>query len=106
MPNANHVKKAIEECDCKGLEDFLKFYGFGRERRYTLVYPEGKLREYPSKAIWGVAHRYDPEYKRALGSGDFSGGVNHGCGAYGLLKTGFKIMDNWTGNLLKPEIIG
>jgi len=83
--------------------EFLNFYGFGKERRYTLIYLEGRLREYPSKAIWGVAHRYDPKYNQALGCGDFSGGVNPRCGAYGLLKIGFKIRDNYTGKLLNPD---
>ncbi len=65
------VLKAIEEFDERGREGFLDKYGYGQAHRYFLVH-NGK--RYDSKAIIGVAHRYEGEGKRALKSDEFSGG--------------------------------
>ncbi|GAA5003156.1 HNH endonuclease [Kitasatospora paranensis] len=63
------VLDAIAEFNTLGQDAFLTTYGYGVAREYLLVH-EG--REYDSKAIAGVAHKY--EYGTALGSHDFSGG--------------------------------
>ncbi|GAA0980711.1 HNH endonuclease [Nocardiopsis tropica] len=63
------VLKAIAEYDELGQDVFLNTYGFKLARSYTLLY-EG--REYDSKAICGVAHKYVSDH--ALNSLDFSGG--------------------------------
>lgn len=55
------VVKAIAEHDELGRDAFLLRYGFGEARSYVLLY-EG--REYDSKAIAGVAHKWD--HGRAL----------------------------------------
>lgn len=51
----DHVVQEVSECDRLGAPGFLRQYGFSRSRGYDLVH-EG--RDYPSKAIAGVAHRY------------------------------------------------
>ncbi len=63
------VVKAIRECKRRGREPFLKLYGYRRAREYYLVH-EG--RAYDSKAILGVAHKY--QFGKALKYSDFSGG--------------------------------
>src|SRR5262245_32249800 len=50
---AEHVRRAIAECDELGHVDFRREYGFGEALVYDLVY-EG--RRYDSKAILGVAY--------------------------------------------------
>src|SRR5262249_17452121 len=47
------VRKALQEFDERGREDFLAHYGFGPAHRYY-IREDGKL--YDSKAIVGVAH--------------------------------------------------
>ncbi len=49
------VKNAIKECDRLGRDEFLKRYGFHAAREYLLQH-DGK--EYDSKAIAGVAHKF------------------------------------------------
>ncbi|MBN3930898.1 hypothetical protein IQ279_14880 [Streptomyces verrucosisporus] len=78
------VLKVIEEYDEAGREAFLSKYGFGEARSYVLVH-EG--REYDSKAIAGVAHKWDQG--RALTSGEFSGGKEHA--AAWLKRLGFQV---------------
>jgi hypothetical protein len=50
---AEHVRRAIAECDKLGHVDFRREYGFGEALVYDLVY-EGH--RYDSKAILGVAY--------------------------------------------------
>ena len=69
---AEGVKRAIAEFDLKGREAFLDKYGFGEARGYFLIHGE---RRYDSKAIVGVAHRYDRPDCGPLKSGQFSGGA-------------------------------
>ncbi|MFF9652432.1 HNH endonuclease [Streptomyces sp. NPDC014622] len=84
------VEKAIEECDRRGRDAFLKHYGFRPARRYLLSY-EGT--DYDSKAIVGAAHGYLPG-ERPLAAKDFSGGAAH---AAGLLRgIGFVVVDTTT----------
>ncbi|MHA4819578.1 HNH endonuclease [Streptomyces aculeolatus] len=78
------VLRAIGEYDELGRERFLSTYGFGRARSYLLVH-EG--REYDSKAIAGVAHRWDQG--RALRPEEFSGGQDHA--AAWLKRAGFRV---------------
>jgi IS605 OrfB family transposase len=66
------VLQAIAECDRLGREGFLTTYHFRPATTYVLLH-EG--REYDSKAIAGVAHRYD--FGRALTPSQFSGGRKH-----------------------------
>ncbi|MFI6900498.1 HNH endonuclease [Nonomuraea sp. NPDC050394] len=78
------VLKTIIEYDELGRDQFLATYGYGPARSYLLVH-DGK--EYDSKAIAGVAHRY--EYGAPLTADEFSGGRE---GAAGWLeKSGFRI---------------
>jgi hypothetical protein len=65
------VLKAIEEYDRLGQVPFLDRYGFGKARRYFLIYG-GRM--YDSKAIIGVAFGYQFPGLGPLTSGDFSGG--------------------------------
>lgn len=66
---AEHVRRAIAECDELGHSDFRRKYGYGEALVYDLVY-EG--RRYDSKAILGVAY--------LLANGErpssYSGGAN------------------------------
>ncbi|MGX9120307.1 HNH endonuclease [Mesorhizobium sp. BHbsci] len=66
------VKAAIEEYDRLGKAEFLRRYGFGAARDYFLVF-EG--RNYDSKAIFGVAHKYAGE--EALSADRFTGGKSY-----------------------------
>jgi 5-methylcytosine-specific restriction enzyme A len=84
MSTRENVKKAIAECDKMGIDSFLSTYGFKKEKKYTLVYKEGMLKEYPSKAIWGVAN--------SLKSNEFCGGISRrDCAASKLKSLGFYI---------------
>ncbi|MFI1381216.1 HNH endonuclease [Embleya sp. NPDC020886] len=67
-----------------GTEEFLETYGFRPARKYVLVH-DGK--EYDSKAIAGVAHRYC--HGRVLKSDEFSAGKAAAAGW--LLKLGFEV---------------
>lgn len=63
------VIKAMAEYDELGAEEFLDRHGFAPSRRYRVTH-EG--REYDSKAIAGVAHRYATGQN--LTASEFSGG--------------------------------
>lgn len=78
------VLGAIEEYDRLGSDEFLATYHYGRARDYVLVH-EG--RQYDSKAIAGVAHKY--EYGRALSNGELSGGK--AAAAAWLERVGFQV---------------
>jgi 5-methylcytosine-specific restriction enzyme A len=65
------VLQAIQECERLGQTIFLRKYGFRKARDYS-VWHEGK--PYPSKAIAGVAHRYEFPTAEPLRAADFSGG--------------------------------
>ncbi|MFE2346308.1 HNH endonuclease [Kitasatospora cineracea] len=66
------VLKAIEEHDDMGREEFLSHYGFRKAQSYVLVH---QGREYDSKAIAGVAHKW--AQGEALPADGFSGGKDH-----------------------------
>jgi hypothetical protein len=63
----------MEEHDRLGSDQFLHVHGFGPSRTYLLCH-EG--REYPSKAIVGVAHGYTRPDLGPLQSNEFRGGVD------------------------------
>ena len=65
------ILDAIAECDRLGRPAFLQRYGFRPARDYHLV--EGG-RVYDSKAIVGVAHKYQFPAHGPLRATDFSGG--------------------------------
>lgn len=69
LTSRDAVLKAIKECDDLGKDVFLEKYGFGQARSYVLVYEN---REYDSKAIAGVALKY--QFGTPLLAKDFSGG--------------------------------
>lgn len=63
------VAQAISEFDRVGRDAFLKTYGFGEATRW---YVEQNGSHYNSKAILGVAHKY--QFGQALGPHQFYGG--------------------------------
>ncbi len=65
------VLQALQEFDSLGRDRFLEHYGFKRARFYYLSF-EGRL--YDSKAILGVAHKYQFPSQGPLQSGQFTGG--------------------------------
>lgn len=66
------VRQAISEFDKLGRETFLRTYGFGTANDYMLLV-DG--REYDSKEIVAVAHRFLPGDGLALRNDELSGGV-------------------------------
>lgn len=68
---AEGVKRAVHEFDRLGRETFLAQYGFWQAWGYFLVHGGHR---YDSKAVVGVAHRYDRPDLGPLQSQDFSGG--------------------------------
>src|SRR4051812_48283531 len=77
LTSAAAVSAALDEFDQLGREAFLAQYGFGKARRY-FVRRDGKY--YDSKAIAGVAMRYQDPQAGPLTSDEFSGG-EHGAKA-------------------------
>ena len=65
------VLGAIQEYDQLGREVFLRRYGFGPARDYRVIF---NGREYDSKAIAGVAHRFISPQAEPLSAAEFSGG--------------------------------
>ncbi|WP_445515392.1 HNH endonuclease [Streptomyces sp. NEAU-174] len=92
------VLKAVVEHDELGREAFLSKYGFGEARSYVLAY-EG--REYDSKAIAGVAHKWTQG--RALAPGEFSGGKDHA--AAWLKRLGFQVKAVKNPDWARDEVI-
>lgn len=64
------VEAALAEYDSMGGEAFLATYGFADAKRYWIDW-QGK--QYPSKAIAGVAHKYVDGHQ-LLPSASFTGG--------------------------------
>lgn len=67
----NGIERALEEYDELGRDEFLFRYRYSPMNTYFL---EHAGRRYPSKAIVGVAHRYDRPDEGHLQNSDFSGG--------------------------------
>lgn len=92
------VLKALVEHDELGRGAFLAKYGFGEARSYVLVY-EGQ--EYDSKAVAGVAHKWDQG--RVLAADEFSGGKDHA--AAWLKRAGFHVKAVKNPDWARDEII-
>ncbi|MFJ3270340.1 HNH endonuclease [Streptomyces sp. NPDC086776] len=90
--------KAVAEHDEVGREAFLAKYGFGAARSYVLVH-EG--REYDSKAVAGVAHKW--AQGRGLDAGEFSGGKDHA--AAWLRRLGFQVKAVKNPDWARDEVI-
>jgi|GEM_PF-1012788 len=71
LSSRDAVLRAIEECDSLGEDAFLARHGFGRSRVVRLLHGG---RQYPAKAIVGVAHGFEFPEKGALESGEFTSG--------------------------------
>lgn len=71
------VDKAIAEFDAMGRKAFLDFYGFKGAKDYYLVI-NGK--NYDSKAIVAVAHKFLPGDGKPLRHDELSGGVSDAAG--------------------------
>ncbi|WP_439674836.1 HNH endonuclease [Embleya sp. MST-111070] len=84
------VLLALAECDRLGNDDFLASYGFRPARKYVLVHGG---RDYDSKAVAGVAHRYCQG--RALRADEFSGGRSAAAGW--LRRLGFDVRTRESG---------
>ncbi|MGW1711257.1 HNH endonuclease [Streptomyces sp. NPDC002206] len=92
------VLKALAEHDELGRVAFLAKYGFGEARSYVLVHEE---QEYDSKAVAGVAHKWDQG--RALAPDEFSGGKDHA--AVWLKRVGFQVRAIKNPDWARDEII-
>ncbi len=90
--------QAIAEHDLLGRDRFLQKYGFAPSRKFLI---EHESRLYDSKAIVGVAHRFDRPELGPLDSTAFSGGLGHAvevCRRLGFVVVGempkFQIIDD------------
>jgi hypothetical protein len=83
------ILMAINECDSfRNPEDFLRKYGFGPATSYLLHFQE---RNYPPKAILGVAHKYQFPEIGPLTNSEFSGGEAYANKV--LRDLGFEVID-------------
>lgn len=89
------VLAALTECDRIGREKFLADNGFDTARQYFLI-SDGRI--YDSRAIAGVAYRFDTG--EVVRSGDFTGGT---AVADTLTQLGFRVTSDakWTW----PELV-
>lgn len=71
LTSRDAVLKAIEEYDRLGQKAFLRRYGYAKSTGYVLIH-EGE--PYDSKAVAGVALKYQPGFGRPLKYDEFSGG--------------------------------
>ncbi|MGG5889443.1 HNH endonuclease [Falsiroseomonas sp. HC035] len=71
LTDPNAVLQAIRELDDLGREAFLAKYGYGEAREFWLLHNGER---YDSKAIVGVAFKYQKGIGQALDREDFSGG--------------------------------
>ncbi|MCX5086912.1 HNH endonuclease [Streptomyces sp. NBC_00401] len=92
------VLRAIAEHDELGRDAFLGRYGFGKAQSYVLVH-EG--REYDSKAIVGVAHKW--HQGEPLAANRFSGGKDHA--AAWLKRLGFHVKAVKNPDWARDEVI-
>ncbi|MGA5557413.1 HNH endonuclease [Streptomyces lavendulocolor] len=92
------VLKAIAEHDNWGRDRFLAEYGYKPATGYLLIHED---RTYDSKAIAGVAHKFDQG--RALRPDELSGGRSHA--ARWLARLGFVIRSSRDPDWTRDEII-
>jgi hypothetical protein len=88
LSSPSAVHQAISEFDKLGREIFLRTYGFGMAREFFLYY-QGK--KYDSKAIAGVAYKYQFPHLGHLPREKFSGGISKGGAATKLRELGFEV---------------
>ncbi|MFJ9967325.1 HNH endonuclease signature motif containing protein [Streptomyces avermitilis] len=82
------ILRAIAEHDRLGVDTFRDTYGYHAAAKYLLVH-EG--RQYDSKAIAGVAHKYDFGEALKPSTPGFSGGVKHAVAW--LRREGFAVVE-------------
>ncbi|MFD7066637.1 HNH endonuclease [Streptomyces sp. NPDC059913] len=92
------VLQALTEYDDLGQDEFLSKYGYKPATGYLLLHEE---RTYDSKAIAGVAHKFDQG--RALRPDELSGGRSHA--ARWLARLGFTIRSSRSPDWTRDEII-
>ncbi|MGC9441703.1 HNH endonuclease [Streptomyces sp. WG5] len=92
------VLKALAEYDDLGQDEFLSMYGYKPATGYFLLHEE---RTYDSKAIAGVAHKFDQG--RALRPDELIGGRSHA--ARWLARLGFTIRSSRSPDWTRDEII-
>ncbi|MFE6712915.1 HNH endonuclease [Streptomyces sp. NPDC057695] len=92
------ILKAVAEYDELGRDEFLSRYGYKRATGYLLLHED---REYDSKAIAGVAHKFDQG--RALRPDELVGGRSHA--ARWLAQLGFLIRAKRSPDWTRDEII-
>lgn len=85
------ILRAIHEYERLGRRRFLSMYGYGEARRYFLLHEQ---RYYDSKAIYGVAFKFDPRVGRPLRASEFSGGEE--TVAQALRSLGFFVIERDT----------
>jgi uncharacterized protein DUF3883 len=83
------VRAALKEYDRLGRDEILRIYGYKEAREYMLRSDE---RDYDSKAIAGIAHKYQFPAEGPLKPSSFSGGISKGAAARKLSSLGFKIV--------------
>ncbi|WP_329165654.1 HNH endonuclease [Streptomyces sp. NBC_01267] len=92
------VLQALTEYDDLGQDEFLSKYGYKPATGYLLLHDE---RTYDSKAIAGVAHKFDQG--RALRPDELIGGRSHA--ARWLARLGFTIRSSRSPDWTRDEII-
>ncbi|MGQ4485628.1 HNH endonuclease [Streptomyces sp. 372A] len=92
------VLRALAEYDDLGQDEFLSKYGYKPATGYLLLHEE---RTYDSKAIAGVAHKFDQG--RALKPDELIGGRSHA--ARWLARLGFTIRSSRSPDWTRDEII-
>ncbi|MEU5161445.1 HNH endonuclease [Streptomyces sp. NPDC020875] len=92
------VLQALTEYDELGQEGFLAKYGYQPATGYVLLHEQ---RTYDSKAIAGVAHKFDQG--RALKPNELSGGRSHA--ARWLARLGFTVRSSRSPDWTRDEII-
>ncbi|MET9704006.1 HNH endonuclease [Streptomyces griseus] len=92
------VLQALMEYDALGQDEFLSTYGYRPATGYLLLHEE---RTYDSKAIAGVAHKFDQG--RALRPDELIGGRSHA--ARWLARIGFTIRSTRSPDWTRDEII-
>ncbi|MEU3183098.1 HNH endonuclease [Streptomyces sp. NPDC006923] len=92
------VLQALTEYDDLGQDEFLSKYGYKPATGYLLLHEE---RTYDSKAIAGVAHKFD--HGRALRPDELIGGRSHA--ARWLARLGFTIRSSRSPDWTRDEII-
>ncbi|MFE1691154.1 HNH endonuclease [Streptomyces albidoflavus] len=94
----NDILRTLQEYDNLGGEKFLSLYGYERARKHLILH-DGK--EYDSKAVAGVAHKY--QHGRPLIAREFSGGNGHAV--KWLIREGFQVGASRSPKWTRDELI-